>query len=260
MSNPKYDVLIKSSPKDYQKLKYVINSIKFLSPQPSKIFLINPDGFKPSETDYDEKINVIKDEEVFPNCDRNKIPWRKNWCFATFIALFQDVTEQDNYLDMQSDNFFLKPIDLFTEECAPIFFMSPQHSHYYQPYFNFSKTMFDLERVGDDSFIIDFMMYNKKISKEMLEPYGSFDNFFEKAYKNINKNSHPTEQDCFANWCLKHHEGKYLIKKNIIINLMGKNYPENYTEQEVVDLINSEEFKDETAISLHTWTDIDAYK
>jgi len=258
MNYPKYDALIKSGTKDYAKLKSVINSTKHLNPQPSKIYLINPDGFKPDGTDYDDKIIVIKDEEVFPGCDRDNISFRKSWCFATLIALFQDVTEQDYYLDIQSDNFFMRPIDLFNEDGTPIFFMSPQHSHYHQQYFTFSKKMFDLERVGDDSFIIDFMMYNKEISKEMLNPYhDDFNVFFKEACKNINKESYPTEQDCYANWCLKHHPGKYKIIKGIPTNLMGKRYPENYTEAEVERIVNSGRYNNVTAISLHTWGDED---
>lgn len=248
----KYDVIIKSGKKDYVKLKLVINSIKFLNPQPSKIFLINPDGYKPEGTDYEDKIVVVKDEEVFPGCDRNKIRYRKNWCFATFIALFQDVTEQNYYLDIQSDNFFVKPIDLFTSDNKPIFFMSPQHSHYNPAYFNFSKKMFDLERVGDDSFIIDFMMYDKRITKKMLKNYNDFNHFFNIACYNINSNSYPTEQDCYANWCLKHDLG-YHVKKNVQTILMGKLFPLNYTEKEIIEILDKHKYSDSVSISLHTW-------
>lgn len=254
----KFDVLIKSGTKDYGKLKHVINSIKFLNPQPSKIFLINPTGYRPNSTNYDDKIVVVKDEEVFPNCDRTKISHRKNWCFATFIALFQDVTEQDYYFDMQSDNFFVNPINLFTEDKKPIFFMSPQHSHYHQPYFTFSKKMFDLERVGDDSFIIDFMMYNKNITRRMLAPYGSFDNFFKIACENINEESYPTEQDCYANWCLKNNIN-YHIQKNVQTRLLGKHYPNGWTEDEIIKVLSADKFE-EVAVSLHTWGDEDFYK
>ena len=171
------------------------------------------------------------------------------------MAIFQDVTEQDYYLDIQSDNFFMKPIDLFNKDGSPIFFMSPQHSHYHEPYFDFSKKLFDLERQGDDSFIIDFMLYSKKISKEMLEPYGDFNNFFTKACEVISDKSYPTEQDCYANWCLKNHPEKYEIKKGVITKVMGKDFPKNYTEQEIDAIINSGEFSNEVAISLHTWGD-----
>ena len=257
MSAPKYDALIKVGRKDYAKLSHVIQTIKHLIPQPSKIFVISPDGVRPEGTSYDEKIVVVKDEDVFPGVDRDEIPLRKNWCFATFMALFQDVTEQDYYFDIQADNFFMKPLSLFKEDGTPIFFMSPQHSHYHQPYFNFSKKMFDLERVGDDSFIIDFMMYNKNITKELLAPYGSFEEFYKEACRNINKASYPTEQDCFANWCLKHHPGMYEVQKGVVTRLMGKNYPENYSGDEIEQILNSGMYPDEVAVSLHTWGDGD---
>ena len=167
------------------------------------------------------------------------------------MALFQDITEQDYYLDIQSDNFFIKTVNLFKEN-KPTFFMSPQHSHYHQPYFNFTKKMFDLERVGDDSFIIDFMMYKKSISKEMLRPYGNFENFFKEACENINESSVPTEQDCYANWCLKHHNGMYNIQKKVTTVLMGRQHPLNYTEDDV-ERILMDNFSDAVSVSLHTW-------
>ena len=254
-NNIKYDVLIKSDVKDYVKLKYVINSVKFLNPQPSKIFLINPDGFKPNNTDYDNIIITVMDKDVFPNCDRNNIKFmKKNWCFSTFIALFQDVTEQKYYFDIQSDNFFLKPINLFNNN-KPIFFISPQYAHYHVPYFNFSRQMSDVDRVGNDSFMINFMMYNKDISKEMLTPYGNFDNYFKRACEIINDDCHPTEQDYYPNWCLKHHDDLYDIQKNVMVSIQGKHHPDVYLEQEIENIINiyTENYKDLAAISLHTW-------
>jgi len=252
--NPKYDVLIKSGTKDYVKLPFVIETIKFLNPQPEKIFLINPDGFKPEGTSYDDKLVAVKDEVVFPGCDRQKLNHRPNWCFATFMALFQDVTEQDYYLDIQSDNLFVNPVELFNEEGKPKFFMSPQHSHYHQQYFNYSKSMFNLDRVGSDSFIIDFMMYNKKVSKEILEPYGDFNNLYEKSCEIINGNCYPTEQDLFANWCLKHKPDMYEVVTDVQTKMMGKTWPANYTSKEVEDILKKYKDSDLTAFSIHTWT------
>jgi len=253
---PKYDVLIKSSAKDYVKLKYVINSLRFLNPQPSKIFLISPDGFKPNNTDYDNIIVTVMDKDVFPNCDRNNIQnfKPKSWCFASFIAVFQDVTEQKFYLDVQSDNFFIKPINLFNNN-KPIFFISPQYKHFHKAYFNFSKQMSDIERIGGDSFMINFVMYNKDISKEMLMPYGNFDGYFKKACEIINDKCYPADQEIYPNWCLKTHNGLYDIQKNIIVKIMGKHYPQNYTEQEIENAINKI-YNEEKAISLHTWAQI----
>jgi hypothetical protein len=254
--NKKYDVIIKSGIKDYCKLKHVINSIKFLNPQPSKIYLINPDGYKPENTKYDDIIITVKDEDALPGCDREEIKYRKNWCFAQFIALFQDITEQDYYLDIQSDNFFLNPIDLFDKDGKPNFFMSPQHSHYCEAYFKFTEHMFDLEKVADDSFIVEFMMYNKKITKELLNKYGNDHKiFFKEACKITTKECCISDQDSYANWCLKHHPEKYNVIKDLYTEITGKYYPETYTEEEINDILISYEGTAKVAISLHTWND-----
>lgn len=254
--NKKYDVIIKSGVKDYCKLKNVINSIKFLNPQPSKIYLINPDGYRPENTNYDDKIVTVRDEEALPGCDREELKYRKNWCFSQFISLFQDVTEQDYYLDIQSDNFFLNEIDLFDEEEKPKFFMSPQHSHYCEAYFKFMEHMFDLERIADDSFIVEFMMYNKKITREFLKKYNNDHKiFFKEACEITKKECCISDQDSYANWCLKYHPEKYQVVRGVHTELKGKLYPETYTEEEINDILQY--YKDTTAvaISLHTWND-----
>lgn len=258
MSNPKYDVLIKSGPKDYQKLRHVINSIKYLNPQPNKIFLINPDGFRPDKTDYDEKLNIIRDSDVFPGCDRNKLKYRKNWIYAMFIAMFQNVTEQDYYLDIQADNFFVNPIELFTDG-KPAFFISPQHNHHNPAYWKYSNIMFGLNNslYNNESFIIDFMMYNKNITRELLKDYSNFNDFFDASCNIINKELYPADLEIYGNWCTKHHPDMYNIKRNIQTILNGKLYPENYSDEDIEFILQNSDFKDIASISLHTWGDDD---
>lgn len=250
---PTYDAVIKSAPKDYIKLKYVINSLKHLNPQPSKIYIISPDGFKPTDTIYDEKLVSIFDDEVFPGADRNKILHRKNWVFQNFMSVFQDVTEQEYYLDIQSDNFFVNNVDLF-ENGKPKFFISPQHSHYHKPYFNFSKTMFDIERLAPDSFIVEFMMYNKSITKQILSGYESFNDLFDKSCEIIGPKCYLADQELYGNWCLKNAPDVYIVEENVKTKMIGKHYPDNFNEEEIQSVL-SEVYPEDVAVSLHTWGD-----
>ena len=41
----KYDVVIKSHPKDYYKLDLVVESLQYLNPQPENVYILTPDGF-----------------------------------------------------------------------------------------------------------------------------------------------------------------------------------------------------------------------
>jgi hypothetical protein len=250
---PKYDTVIKSAPKDYIKLKYVINSLKHLNPQPEKIYIISPDGYLPTGTNYDDKLISVKDADVFPGCDRDRLKHRKNWVYQNFMSVFQNVTQENFYLDVQSDNFFVNDVNLF-ENGKPVFFISPQHSHYHQPYFTYSKTMFDLDRLSSDSFIIEFMMYNRTITKEMLSKHQSFNNLYDKSCEIISPTCYMADQELYGNWCVKHHPDLYLIRENIKTKLLGKHYPNNYSEQEIIEIIHKNDYE-EVAISLHTWGD-----
>jgi hypothetical protein len=98
------------------------------------------------------------------------------------------------------------------------------------------------------------MMYKKSVTKELLTPYGDFDNFFKIACENISQSSYPTEQDTYANWCLKHHAGMYYIKNEVPTVFNGKTYPANYTENEVGQTLKGD-FGDAVSVSLHTWGD-----
>jgi hypothetical protein len=98
-------------------------------------------------------------------------------------------------------------------------------------------------------------MYDKRLTKKMLGNYDNFNHFFKVACENINLSSYPTEQDCYANWCLKHDLG-YHIEKNVQTTLMGKTYPLNYTEQEIIKILDDYKNNDSVSISLHTWEDV----
>ena len=243
------DAIIKSHHKDYVKLPFVIDSLRFVNPQPENIYLINRDNFNPLPDD--KRITVFHDDEVFPGTDRSRLRFRPNWCFMSIIGVFQEITKNDYYLDVQSDNIFLQPIDLF-ENDKPLFFMSPQHSHYHQPYFTFSKRMFDVGREGSDSFIVDFMLYNKNIGREMRSGYKDFNQFFDRICEVTDRNSYIGDYELYPNWCLKYKPGMYDIKKINTILLGNKNIG-HYTKEKIDQIINSSH--NATAISLHTWAD-----
>jgi hypothetical protein len=262
---PKYDVIIKSGEKDYVKLKHVINSLKFLKQQPEGIYLINPDRFLPSEYKDDKRITVYADKEVMPTWDRTRIKFRPSWCFQSLMAVFQEITPNDYYLDMQGDNFFVREFSLFTEDDKPIFFVSPQHKHFHPPYFIFNEKMFGISgRVGaewgigrEDSFIIDFMLYKKSIAKEIPDLHGGIDKFFDRACEIINDKCHPSEQDLYPNWCLTKYPELYVVKMDTQIRIDGKDFPDNFTDDEILDRIKETQTNPELsrviALSCHTW-------
>ena len=250
---PKYDVIIKSARKDYNKLEYVVNSIIYLNPQPENIYIVSPDDFIPSRIgQYSRIVKSINDDEVFPTSRREEIIYRKNWVFTQFIALFQDFTSNDYYLDIQADNIFLDKVDLFNNNGTPRLFISEVHDHYHEPYFNFSKRYFGVDKIHTKSFIIDFMLYNKKLTKEMLVKYSTFELFFNTVKTGINEKCYPADQELYPNWLIKN-KYKYEIVENVNVRLFGLYYPTIYSSKLINKIVLDS--KGYQALSIHTWGD-----
>jgi hypothetical protein len=226
MKNKKYDVVIKSHQKDYFKLNLVVDSIKYLNPQPSKIYILSKDGYVPKGTDYSSIINPVMDSDVVPYIDRSKLNHRPNWNWINLVSLFQTFTEQDLYFDIQSDNFFLKNIDLFDDLGKPkIFRSTANHVNVYgwRPYFNFSETVFNLPKMSAGfSYIIEFLMYDKNHLKKLTEMYDSFESMMQVIYSNINSDSYPADQEIFGNLAEKYFSNEYCFVDNFPVHFSGK--------------------------------------
>jgi hypothetical protein len=262
---PKYDAIIKSHPKDYDKIELVVRSMRFLNPQPEGIYLITPDGYVPdslSQHEYFGAIKAIRDIDVFPNFEKGFYSYRSEWCFASLIAVFQDITPNEYYLDLQSDSFFVNDIHLFDETGRPKFFISPQHAHFYHPYFTYNYRMFGIEGRGGeelgitdkDSFIIDFMMYNKGLTREILKPFGGIKGYFSKSLEVVNKDCHPSDQDLYSSWCLHNYPDFYGISKPTDVQFNGRGHLDIWTKEEMELLIKQgESTPNLIAVSCHTW-------
>jgi len=215
-----YDITIKSHEKDSYKLDLVLDSLVFLNPQPYYIYIISPNGFRPNHAIYKDKFICLKDDEVTPYVDRSKISVMPNWVWTNLVSLTQNFTENDFYLDVQSDVFFLKKINLFDDQGKPKLFKTTSNPgnnfNRDHPYFKFSKEMFGINKVTDgDSYIIDYTMYNKKIAKKIYDNYHSVDDMLEAAYKIIDGNRFPADGEIFGNFVEKFFPDFYYITREI---------------------------------------------
>lgn len=252
-----YDVVIKSHPKDYYKLDLVVESLKYLNPQPKNIYILTPDGYYPEGTSYDDKIIYITDDQVTPFIDRNRLNHRPNWNWINLVSIFQTFTENDLYFDVQSDNFFTQPIDLFDSNGRPKIFQSISNdgnNRGHRPYFEFSEKVFDLPKMGQGySYIIEFLMYDRKLLKKIIGKYSSFDQMMEKIYSNVNPSSYPADQEIFGNLIEKYFPENYSIIKNVNVEIKGS-YMQSPSREEILSLIEeTKNKKDFVACSYHTW-------
>lgn len=252
-----YDVVIKSAPKDYFKLNLVVDSIKFLNPQPSKIYILSKDGYVPKGTDYGSKLQLVMDSDVTPFIDRTKLNHRPNWNWINLVSLFQNFTEQDYYFDIQSDNFFIKQIDLFDNDKPKIFRSTANHVNVngWGPYFNFSEKVFGIPKMSNGfSYIIEFLMYNKNYLKTLTEMYDSFDSMMDVIYSNINDQSYPADQEIFGNLMEKNFKDQYTFVDNFPVHYSGTEGNPNIMD--VVQYINlvKNNFPTVVSCSYHSWS------
>lgn len=252
-----YDVVIKAHPKDYYKLPSVIDSLSHLVPTFDNIYLISPDGFIP-ECNFSDKIISIKDEEVKPFIDKNRFSYRYNWAWVNLLSITQEFTKNDLYFDVQSDNIFINDIHLFNEEGKPKLFrtsVNMANNQEWAPYFNFSRAMFGIEKVTyGSSFIIEFMMYDKKKLLKLYENYESKEKMIEESYKNISNISYPADQEIYGNLIETYFPEHYEIVGPVETYMTGK-YSEHDELEELLQYIEeiSIKYPNALACSYHTY-------
>lgn len=255
----KYDVVIKSHQKDYHKLGLVVDSIQYLNPEPENIYILTQDGFYPKNTIFNDKIIFIKDEQIIPYIDRRKLTHRPNWNWVNLVSLLQTFTTNDLYFDVQSDNFFTQQIDLFDEQGRPKIFQStanPLNNQGHRPYFEFSEKVFGIKKNSEGySYIIEFLMYDRKLLKELFKKFDSVDDMLQVIYQNINNSSYPADQEIFGNFVEKYFPEKYCFVSNTPVSLEGIGGGMEVSQEYLKEYINTIKVQrpDIIACSHHTW-------
>jgi hypothetical protein len=249
-----YDVVIKSHKKDYNKLTYTINSFKYLNPFPQNIYLVTEDGFVPN-CNYTDIIIPIKDADVYPNIDRNKIHYRNNWCWANIVSITQEFTKNDKYFDVQSDNFFLKKVDLVEDGKIKLFKTDHNLNNnlIWKQYFSFSQELFGIDKLTlGSSYITEFIMYDREKLKILWSDFDSKQDAIDKMYNNINEFSYPADQEIYGNLVEKYYLEDYVIENVDLKYHGGWEEPTN----ENIEKYLVESMLDETkylACSYHTY-------
>jgi hypothetical protein len=248
-----FDILILSAEKDFNKIKYVYESIvKFIGGY-NNICVISDvemkDEFKI------EGIKYYTDNEVI-NFDFSKFKGnvlkRKGWYVQQYIKLFQQVTS-DDYLVVDSDIIFNKKIEII-KEGKPSFFFGRNQLH--KPYFHFMKKLLNLERVYDYSFINEIMYIKRDYINEILAQL-KVDNagFFDLSVEILNEINHDagmSEYEIYGNFVTKYFPDAYNYNY-IKTQLSGKDSVWKY--EEIEDFLLKYKDQDFDIISMHSWVE-----
>ena len=238
-----FDVVILSSEKDFNKLEYVYDSIMAnVVDEFDNIYLISNKRHNISS----EVINYLDDEVM--KIDRSDISHRPNWIAQQYIKLFQNITENDYYLVVDSDIIFNKKITIFNDN-KPTFFFGRDQTN--APYFRYSEKMLNVGRVYHRSFINEFMLFDKKIIKDILSGFNDdrFE-FIKRSNAVITNECYISEFELYGNYVYEHHREAYNYK-NIKAHLGGRHSV--WTDRAIEKRIRALSGTDYDAFTIHSW-------
>lgn len=245
-----FDILILSAEKDFNKIKFVYESINKNIDNFDNIHCITnikiDDKYKVSD------INYHTDDDVL-NFDYSKfngnVLKRKGWYKQQYIKMFQSVTS-DNYLVVDSDIFFNKKIDIITDK--PSFFFG--RDQYHIPYFQFMEKLLKLEKSYNFSFINEIMFFKREYINEILKKLNvdsnGFFNISVDILNEMNQDAGMSEYELYGNFVTKYFPNSY--NYNHIKTYLGGKYS-IWNDQDVYNYIKSFEKSDFDIVSMHSW-------
>ena len=244
----KYDVFIPVHHKDQNKLEYVVKRVfEFLNPD--KIYICSPSNI---EKIKDNNIEYVLDAEVLDH-DRQNIGFRPNWTYQQFLKTFQNITNNDYYISLDSDILINRKIKFF-EDNHPIWYYGWKQNHF--PYFLFNKKNFKLNKSLNHTGIGDIGFFNKKITKSFIDYTGlsSAKEILTRIGPYMNTVFHFSEFETYANFSNTYYENLYKFKP-IKQQNNGKdlNKGENWDSNSLENIDKESRLVDADVISIHSW-------
>jgi len=243
-----FDILITIGSKDFNKLRFMINSIVSNIDGFNKIYVVSndpiPDDLKPDGIIY------LSDSIIDYDFNKIKVSGRVGWYRQQFIKLFQEVTLND-YLVIDSDVYLNGPLKINLDN--PTFWLGENQNH--KPYFEFMEYVFGLEKCYPHSFINEIMLFKKNIIRKMVSDTGlTRDGLFDLCVKEINKRniqSGFSEYELYGNYVTKNYPDLYNY-----VNMKVIKYHKNrsWTDDEIKETISKNKYSRVDLISMHTWS------
>lgn len=198
----------------------------------------------------------IADKDVL-DIDISRFRHRPNWLYQMYLKMFQDVTENDLFMTIDSDVIVNRPLPMFEEDGRRIIWMGWEQNH--RPYFEFQERMLGLPRVYPHTFINDTNFFSKQIMREMLAGSGyTVESFIEKSFSVIGPDCYPGEPEIFGQYVHKYHPEKYSFReaktKRRAREISKISWTHQaYTDDEIQKEIEGTQSEDIDFIMLHSW-------
>lgn len=246
-----YDIVIVSHEKDFNNIKHIVEHCE-INLNFDSIHLIVSDrapynDMSILQTLTKKPIHFHLETNVL-QVDKSRLRHRPNWIYQMLLKIFQNVTNNDNYLVIESDCIILNKLEFFNED-KTIFYLGRDHFH--QQYYTFNQRLLGIGREYDHSFISEFMMYDKNVVKDMLSKTNcnTVEDFLELVYTYVDPESYPSDYDLYGNFFYTNYPEKFETK---VLNFdMSGRSGDYWSDGEIKHLIQKHHDKD--AISFHCW-------
>lgn len=256
-----YDIFIPITNKDYNKLKFLLRSIKENLTGYEGIYVTSPEGDIVID---DPSIKYFKDRDIL-DVDPRKSKHRPGWIYQMLLKMFQRVTPNDFYLTIDSDVVFNRHMDMFTSDGRPILWMGWEQNH--RPYFEFQEKMLGLGREFDHTFINDMNFFSRSVIDDMLNRFGfTVETFCDKTFELITSTCYPAEPEIYGQYVWKYFRGMYEFRqaKTLAVNPRSQNHIQNtkamvWTDEELEAEIQKMKSEDLDMFMLHSWLDNNIY-
>lgn len=242
-----FDILITVALKDYNKLPFIMESVRNHIKGYGDIYVISPNDIPNDYVSADAHYLLDRDIADF---DLSRIePYRQGWYKQQFIKMFQNETA-DDYLVVDADVWINKNFDINPDH--PTFFLGRNQDH--QPYFKLMKAVLDLDKVYPHSFICEMMFFKRDIIWEILK-YNKRNkkSFVARCVDEIIKNGHPSgfsEYETYGNFVTKYYPELYNYKK---INVLHNKKLRMWTTQELKVLVGSHGNNGYDILTMHSY-------
>lgn len=178
----------------------------------NNIFIITNDVPLITSMIKDHRVAIIDEANVLDfsiECYRyppleDGLPNRSGWLFQQFLKLGWSLhSKSENYIIVDADTYFIKPISFFDARGKFIFFGAEE---WWPPYFEAFKLLFNEKHSVIWSRTAHMMIFNKKNVLKMLAELESIHNipWHEAIAKTRTLNPHAchSEYETYANWML----------------------------------------------------------
>lgn len=247
-----FDVFLVCAIKDVVKLPFVVNSIIKYVLNINSIHICTPRPIDNLNIDF--PIYYHTDKNVL-DIDPLKWKFRPNWIYQQMLKLFQNVTDSNFYLTVDSDNVFTNTISLFNDKNRPVWYKGWDQNN--QQYYNFNTKIFNLPKTADHTFIADMGFFNKHAIKYMLHVNNmTVEDFLNKSYEIINASCHISESELYGQFAATYLPGMYEIK-NLKQFKNGKHDDDPdaviWSDREIKETLARYGAKEYDVVQFHTW-------